>query len=145
MDFVNKTFYDQTKQQTLCFLSVDLDKNIFRLKSRIKTEDCKSLSGIFRLPSPWWCHVMSLTAVWFVVYKKMKLWLVFNLCLWQQSFFVMSVFTVAMLTPAAWILHHLPEYRQRARQRPKTWTSSSSSSFHFVMNRSCFKICRFQY
>ncbi|XP_030261710.1 cytochrome c oxidase subunit 8A, mitochondrial [Sparus aurata] len=37
-----------------------------------------------------------------------------------QSFFVMSVFTVAMLTPAAWILHHLPEYRQRARQRPKT-------------------------
>ncbi|TWW68430.1 hypothetical protein D4764_19G0002280 [Takifugu flavidus] len=37
-----------------------------------------------------------------------------------QSFFVMSVFTVVMLTPAAWILHHLPEYRQRSRQNPKT-------------------------
>uniref|UniRef100_UPI0037E8B152 cytochrome c oxidase subunit 8A, mitochondrial-like n=1 Tax=Semicossyphus pulcher TaxID=241346 RepID=UPI0037E8B152 len=37
-----------------------------------------------------------------------------------QSFFVMSVFAAAMLTPAAWILHHLPEYRQRSRQSPKT-------------------------
>ncbi|XP_039981784.1 COX8 domain-containing protein [Xiphias gladius] len=40
-----------------------------------------------------------------------------------QSFFVMSVFAVAMLTPAAWILHHLPEYRQRSKQdqqRPRT-------------------------
>uniref|UniRef100_A0A665X5Y7 Si:dkey-85n7.8 n=1 Tax=Echeneis naucrates TaxID=173247 RepID=A0A665X5Y7_ECHNA len=33
-----------------------------------------------------------------------------------QSFFVMSVFAATMLTPAAWILHHLPEYRQRAKQ-----------------------------
>ncbi|GAA6230898.1 cytochrome c oxidase subunit 8A, mitochondrial-like [Lates japonicus] len=33
-----------------------------------------------------------------------------------QSFFVMSVFAAAMLTPAAWILHHLPEYRQRSKQ-----------------------------
>lgn len=41
-------------------------------------------------------------------------------CFEQQSFFVMSVFTVVMLTPAAWILHHLPEYRQRSRQNPKT-------------------------
>ncbi|XP_041831590.1 COX8 domain-containing protein [Melanotaenia boesemani] len=37
-----------------------------------------------------------------------------------QSFFVMSVFAVAMLAPAAWILHHLPEYRQRAQQSPRT-------------------------
>ncbi|XP_072218398.1 uncharacterized protein [Leuresthes tenuis] len=37
-----------------------------------------------------------------------------------QSFFVMSVFAAAMLTPAAWILHHLPEYRQRAQQNPRT-------------------------
>uniref|UniRef100_A0A3Q4BQL2 Uncharacterized protein n=1 Tax=Mola mola TaxID=94237 RepID=A0A3Q4BQL2_MOLML len=37
-----------------------------------------------------------------------------------QSFFVMSVFAVAMLTPAAWILHHLPEYRKRSRQSPRT-------------------------
>ncbi|XP_031170683.1 COX8 domain-containing protein [Sander lucioperca] len=36
-----------------------------------------------------------------------------------QSFFVMSVFAAAMLTPAAWILHHLPEYRQRSKQRPR--------------------------
>ncbi|XP_061563476.1 COX8 domain-containing protein [Cololabis saira] len=37
-----------------------------------------------------------------------------------QSFLVMSVFAAAMLAPAAWILHHLPEYRQRAQQRPRT-------------------------
>ncbi|XP_029903184.1 cytochrome c oxidase subunit 8A, mitochondrial [Myripristis murdjan] len=36
-----------------------------------------------------------------------------------QSFFIMSVFAVAMLAPAAWILHHLPEYRQRSRSTPK--------------------------
>ncbi|KAM9339179.1 uncharacterized protein ABDE67_016829 [Symphorus nematophorus] len=36
-----------------------------------------------------------------------------------QSFFVMTVFAAAMLTPAAWILHHLPEYRQRSRQGRK--------------------------
>ncbi|XP_033503699.1 cytochrome c oxidase subunit 8A, mitochondrial [Epinephelus lanceolatus] len=36
-----------------------------------------------------------------------------------QSFFVISVFAVAMLTPAAWILHHLPEYRQRSHQTPR--------------------------
>ncbi|TMS12740.1 hypothetical protein E3U43_017698 [Larimichthys crocea] len=37
-----------------------------------------------------------------------------------ESFFIMSVFAVAMLTPAAWILHHLPEYHQRSKQSPKT-------------------------
>ncbi|KAM9778919.1 COX8 domain-containing protein [Syngnathus typhle] len=31
-----------------------------------------------------------------------------------QTFLVMSVFTVAMLAPAAWILHHLPEYRRKS-------------------------------
>ncbi|XP_037606960.1 cytochrome c oxidase subunit 8A, mitochondrial-like [Sebastes umbrosus] len=36
-----------------------------------------------------------------------------------QSFFVMAVFAVALLTPAAWILHHLPEYRQRSKQPPR--------------------------
>uniref|UniRef100_A0A3Q2ZG16 Si:dkey-85n7.8 n=1 Tax=Kryptolebias marmoratus TaxID=37003 RepID=A0A3Q2ZG16_KRYMA len=40
--------------------------------------------------------------------------------LFQQSFFVMSVFAVTMLTPAAWILHHLPEYRERTQQSPRT-------------------------
>ncbi|XP_034555977.1 cytochrome c oxidase subunit 8A, mitochondrial [Notolabrus celidotus] len=37
-----------------------------------------------------------------------------------QSFFVMSVFAVALFTPAAWILHHLPEYRKRSRQSPRS-------------------------
>ncbi|KAM4713066.1 uncharacterized protein FYW61_020193 [Anableps anableps] len=37
-----------------------------------------------------------------------------------QSFFVMSVFAAAMLAPAAWILHHLPEYRERAQRVPRT-------------------------
>ncbi|KAG9282972.1 COX8 domain-containing protein [Astyanax mexicanus] len=34
-----------------------------------------------------------------------------------QSFFIMSVFAFALLAPAGWILHHLPEYRQK-RQAP---------------------------
>ncbi|XP_068610095.1 COX8 domain-containing protein [Brachionichthys hirsutus] len=33
-----------------------------------------------------------------------------------QSFFVMSVFAATLLTPAGWILHHLPEYRQRSKR-----------------------------
>ncbi|XP_041660398.1 COX8 domain-containing protein [Cheilinus undulatus] len=37
-----------------------------------------------------------------------------------QSFFVMAVFAVGLFTPAAWILHHLPEYRQRSRYTPRT-------------------------
>uniref|UniRef100_A0A4W4FLA7 Uncharacterized protein n=1 Tax=Electrophorus electricus TaxID=8005 RepID=A0A4W4FLA7_ELEEL len=37
----------------------------------------------------------------------------------QQSFFVMSMFAIALLTPAGWILHHIPEYRTR-RQPPPT-------------------------
>ncbi|XP_048106808.1 COX8 domain-containing protein [Alosa alosa] len=35
-----------------------------------------------------------------------------------QSFFIMSVFAMAMLLPAGWILHHLPEYRKRPRPPP---------------------------
>ncbi|KAL1253694.1 hypothetical protein QQF64_015923 [Cirrhinus molitorella] len=35
-----------------------------------------------------------------------------------QSFFIMSVFAVALLAPAGWILHHIPEYRQRAKPPP---------------------------
>uniref|UniRef100_A0A3B4DK05 Uncharacterized protein n=1 Tax=Pygocentrus nattereri TaxID=42514 RepID=A0A3B4DK05_PYGNA len=36
----------------------------------------------------------------------------------QQSFFIMSVFAFALLAPAGWILHHLPEYRQRSEPPP---------------------------
>ncbi|KAJ8409068.1 hypothetical protein AAFF_G00240890 [Aldrovandia affinis] len=36
-----------------------------------------------------------------------------------QSFFIMSVFAVTLLVPAGWIMHHLPEYRQRPRPPPK--------------------------
>ncbi|KAI4899334.1 hypothetical protein NFI96_014591 [Prochilodus magdalenae] len=35
-----------------------------------------------------------------------------------QSFFIMSVFAFALLAPAGWILHHLPEYRQRPEPPP---------------------------
>ncbi|XP_062857511.1 COX8 domain-containing protein [Trichomycterus rosablanca] len=35
-----------------------------------------------------------------------------------QSFFIMSVFAVALLLPAGWILHHIPEYRQRPKVPP---------------------------
>ncbi|XP_030626183.1 cytochrome c oxidase subunit 8B, mitochondrial [Chanos chanos] len=35
-----------------------------------------------------------------------------------QSFFIMSVFAVALLAPAGWILHHLPEYRQKSQPPP---------------------------
>ncbi|RXM94777.1 hypothetical protein EOD39_17616, partial [Acipenser ruthenus] len=31
----------------------------------------------------------------------------------QQTLFTISVFAVTLLTPAGWILHHLPEYRKR--------------------------------
>ncbi|XP_051954226.1 COX8 domain-containing protein [Xyrauchen texanus] len=32
-----------------------------------------------------------------------------------ESFFIMSVFAIALLAPAGWILHHIPEYRQRSK------------------------------
>ncbi|KAK3542675.1 hypothetical protein QTP86_032558 [Hemibagrus guttatus] len=35
-----------------------------------------------------------------------------------QSFFIMSVFATALLLPAGWILHHLPEYRHRPPAPP---------------------------
>ncbi|XP_051500711.1 cytochrome c oxidase subunit 8B, mitochondrial-like [Myxocyprinus asiaticus] len=35
-----------------------------------------------------------------------------------QSFFIMSVFAVSLLAPAGWILHHIPEYRQRPKPPP---------------------------
>ncbi|XP_053097971.1 COX8 domain-containing protein [Pangasianodon hypophthalmus] len=35
-----------------------------------------------------------------------------------QSFFIMSVFAAALLLPAGWILHHLPEYRHRRPAPP---------------------------
>ncbi|XP_056337719.1 COX8 domain-containing protein [Danio aesculapii] len=35
-----------------------------------------------------------------------------------QSFLIMSVFAVALLAPAGWILHHIPEYRERAKTPP---------------------------
>ncbi|XP_046691698.1 COX8 domain-containing protein [Silurus meridionalis] len=36
-----------------------------------------------------------------------------------QSLFIITVFAVALLLPAGWILHHLPEYRQRRSSSPK--------------------------
>lgn len=33
----------------------------------------------------------------------------------QQSVFVICVFAATLLVPAGWILHHIPEYRQRPR------------------------------
>ncbi|KAK6481273.1 cytochrome c oxidase subunit 8A [Huso huso] len=30
-----------------------------------------------------------------------------------QTLFTISVFAMMLLTPAGWILHHLPEYRKR--------------------------------
>ncbi|KAF1374878.1 hypothetical protein PFLUV_G00233630 [Perca fluviatilis] len=31
-----------------------------------------------------------------------------------QSFFAICVFAVTLLGPAGWILHHIPDYRQRS-------------------------------
>ncbi|XP_061097042.1 COX8 domain-containing protein [Conger conger] len=36
-----------------------------------------------------------------------------------QSFFIMSVFAITVLAPAGWIMHHIPEYRQRPNPPPK--------------------------
>ncbi|XP_040917035.1 COX8 domain-containing protein [Toxotes jaculatrix] len=35
-----------------------------------------------------------------------------------QSVFAMCVFTVALLAPAGWIMHHIPDYRQRSPPQP---------------------------
>ncbi|XP_062325653.1 COX8 domain-containing protein [Osmerus eperlanus] len=35
-----------------------------------------------------------------------------------QSLFTLSVFAVALLTPAGWIMHHIPAYRKRPPQTP---------------------------
>ncbi|XP_068435743.1 COX8 domain-containing protein [Clinocottus analis] len=35
-----------------------------------------------------------------------------------QSLFAMCVFAVTLLAPAGWILHHIPEYRQRSPPQP---------------------------
>ncbi|XP_061700782.1 COX8 domain-containing protein [Syngnathoides biaculeatus] len=32
----------------------------------------------------------------------------------MQSVFTICVFAVTLLAPAGWILHHIPDYRQRA-------------------------------
>ncbi|CAK6957006.1 cytochrome c oxidase subunit 8A%2C mitochondrial-like [Scomber scombrus] len=34
------------------------------------------------------------------------------------STFAMCVFAVTILAPAGWILHHIPEYRQRSPPKP---------------------------
>ncbi|XP_037551281.1 COX8 domain-containing protein [Nematolebias whitei] len=35
-----------------------------------------------------------------------------------QSAFVLCVFAMTLLAPAGWIMHHIPEYRQRSPPRP---------------------------
>lgn len=36
----------------------------------------------------------------------------------QPSVFAMCVFAVTLLGPSGWIIHHIPEYRQRSRPQP---------------------------
>ncbi|KAK2826073.1 hypothetical protein Q5P01_020287 [Channa striata] len=35
-----------------------------------------------------------------------------------QSVFVLCVFAVTLLGPAGWIVHHIPDYRQRSPPQP---------------------------
>ncbi|XP_078031556.1 cytochrome c oxidase subunit 8A, mitochondrial-like [Epinephelus lanceolatus] len=35
-----------------------------------------------------------------------------------QSLFALCAFAVALLGPAGWIMHHLPEYRRRSPPQP---------------------------
>ncbi|XP_044230154.1 cytochrome c oxidase subunit 8A, mitochondrial-like [Thunnus albacares] len=35
-----------------------------------------------------------------------------------QSVFAMCVFAVTLLAPAGWIMHHIPDYRQRSPPQP---------------------------
>ncbi|KAK5857387.1 hypothetical protein PBY51_010637 [Eleginops maclovinus] len=35
-----------------------------------------------------------------------------------QSFIALFVFAATLLTPAGWIMHHIPEYRRRSPQQP---------------------------
>ncbi|KAL4641850.1 cytochrome c oxidase subunit 8B, mitochondrial-like [Arapaima gigas] len=43
-----------------------------------------------------------------------------------QSVLVMSVFAVALLAPAGWILHHIPKYRQKDALRLSEDAATSS-------------------
>uniref|UniRef100_A0A3P9J2D2 Si:dkey-85n7.8 n=2 Tax=Oryzias TaxID=8089 RepID=A0A3P9J2D2_ORYLA len=36
----------------------------------------------------------------------------------MQSVFALCVFAVTLLAPAGWIMHHVPEYRQRTPPHP---------------------------
>ncbi|KAI1895414.1 hypothetical protein AGOR_G00106040 [Albula goreensis] len=42
-----------------------------------------------------------------------------------QMLFAMSMFAVTLLAPAGWIMHHIPEYRQRTHP-PANKTSANS-------------------
>uniref|UniRef100_A0AAQ4QUT9 Uncharacterized protein n=1 Tax=Gasterosteus aculeatus aculeatus TaxID=481459 RepID=A0AAQ4QUT9_GASAC len=35
-----------------------------------------------------------------------------------QSFLAISAFAVTLLAPAGWIMHHIPDYRQRSPPQP---------------------------
>ncbi|XP_051805230.1 COX8 domain-containing protein [Acanthochromis polyacanthus] len=35
-----------------------------------------------------------------------------------QSVFALCAFAVTLLAPAGWIMHHIPEYRQKSPPRP---------------------------
>ncbi|XP_029972994.1 cytochrome c oxidase subunit 8A, mitochondrial [Salarias fasciatus] len=35
-----------------------------------------------------------------------------------QSMFALCVFAVTLLAPAGWIMHHIPEYRQKSPPHP---------------------------
>uniref|UniRef100_A0A673NCL7 Si:dkey-85n7.8 n=1 Tax=Sinocyclocheilus rhinocerous TaxID=307959 RepID=A0A673NCL7_9TELE len=58
-----------------------------------------------------------LMSVYIYIYIYKVLYKVY-IYIYIQSFFIMSVFAVALLAPAGWILHHIPEYRQRAKPPP---------------------------
>uniref|UniRef100_A0A4W6FBW2 Uncharacterized protein n=1 Tax=Lates calcarifer TaxID=8187 RepID=A0A4W6FBW2_LATCA len=44
--------------------------------------------------------------------------LMFAFTFLQESIFALCVFAVTLLAPAGWIMHHIPDYRQRSPPQP---------------------------
>ena len=43
---------------------------------------------------------------------------IFSWTFLQQSLLALCAFAVTLLAPAGWIMHHIPEYKQRSSQQP---------------------------
>lgn len=64
--------------------------------------------------------------------------LIFFGALLQQSAFALCVFAVTLLAPAGWIMHHIPEYRQRSPPQPWPLKTAPPASSALTLDYFCF-------